>query len=55
MWSGVCDLMRAAGKTSCLAYGQKSHTRAAISFHLVLHTSEHVAGDDQVRTRLETN
>ena len=33
--------------------GQKSHTRSAISFHVALHTPEHVAGDHLVPTRLE--
>ena len=32
----------AADKICCLASGQNSHKRAAISFHLVLHTPEHV-------------
>ena len=35
-------------KSSYVNYGQKSHTRSAISFDLVLHTSAHVGGDHLV-------
>ena len=45
-----------SGKKNCgLACGQNSHTRAAISFHLVLHTPEHAGGDHLGPTKLETN
>ena len=44
-----------SGRICCLADGQNSHTRAAISFHLVSHTPEHLGGNHLVPTRLETN